>query len=322
MKQIISTTLISCLLFQTCLVPKKGITNVTSTEGHAMVVIPGPVTFTMGSPVTEKYRDNDEVQHTVTIPRLFAVSSTEITVAQFQKFLNDNPEVKERAMADSAKSPLRSNPKLLVFSPHDSSPQILVTWYEAAQYCNWLSKQEGIPESEWCYPPIDQIKSGMQMPKNYLQRTGYRMLTEAEWEYACRAGTTTSRFYGDSDEELSKYALYSPNPPQRKGEPADPRNPKQTLQVGQLKPNQFGLYDMYGNVWEWCQSRRLPYVTGTTEDREEMNLVITDSTALVRRGGSFSYGVDVMRSAHRGSIGYLPNQRRDNVGFRIARTIR
>ena len=291
-------------------------------EGHTMVIIKGPVSFYMGSPRTEKLRDTDEVQHHRTIPRSFAVSTKEITVEQFQKFLDQHPDVKQQAKSDSTKDPSRDNPKLRVFSPDDRCPQILVTWYEAAQYCNWLSKQEGIPENEWCYPSIANIKSGMQMPKDNLERNGYRLVTEAEWEFACRAGSTSGRFYGESDELLSEYAWYSKNPKTQKGMPNDPNDPTRTQVVGSLKPNSFGLFDVYGNVWEWCHSRRLPYTKDSAIDREHEAFTITDSVAMVRRGGSFSYGKDVMRSAHRGASQYYPMQRRDNVGFRIARTVR
>lgn len=292
-----------------------------TTEGHTMAIIKGPVSFYMGSPLTEKLRDTDEVRHHRSIPRSFAASTKEITVEQFQKFLDQHPGIKQQAKADPSKDPSRDNPKLHVFSPDDDCPQILVTWYEAAQYCNWLSKQEGIPENEWVYPTIGNIKSGMLMPKDNLERTGYRLVTEAEWEYACRAGSTSSRFYGESEELLSQYALYSKNPKTRKDMPDDPNDPAHTLPVGSLKPNAFGLFDVYGNVWEWCHSRRLPYARDSAIDREYEAFTITDSVPMVRRGGSFSYGKDVMRSAHRGVSGYLPMQRRDNVGFRIAKTI-
>lgn len=288
---------------------------------QTMSVINGPVTFIMGSPSTEKYRTDDEVQHQVTIPRSFAVSTKEVTVTQFQQFLEDNPLIKQFAAKDSSKFPSIENKKLLVFSPESDCPQIYVTWYEAAQYCNWLSKVDGIPESEWCYPTDEMMSSGMEISKDYLKRKGYRLPTEAEWEYASRAGTTTSRFYGESNDVLSEYAWYSKNPPQQKSDPNDPNDPQHTYSAGQLKPNMYGLFDVYGNVWEWCDSRRQPYVSDNTIDEPTTNILITDSVAMVRRGGSFSYGKDVMRSAHRGALNYYPNQRRDNVGFRIAKTL-
>lgn len=125
---------------------------------------------------------------------------------------------------------------------NDSCPQILMTWFEAAQYCNWLSQQDGIPKKEWCYPTLDEIKEGMTLPKDYLNRTGYRMPTEAEWEYATRAGASTSRFYGETEELLREYAWYTGSIFNERPYP-----------VGQLKPNDFGLFDVYGNVWEWGQ---------------------------------------------------------------------
>ena len=317
---ILSLTVLGCKV-QSVDQGGKDAQTVQTSESHTLVIINGPVTFMMGSPLNEKYRTDDELQHPVTIPRSFAISTKEVTVAQFQKFLEANPDIKQASTLDPSKFPSTENDRLLIFSPEKECPQIYVTWYEAAQYCNWLSKQDGIPESEWCYPANERIKSGMVIPKEYLNRKGYRLPTEAEWEYAARAGTTTSRFFGESDEQLSEYAWYSKNPPMTKSDKNDPNDPQHTFPVGQLKPNPFGLYDIYGNVWEWCDSRRQTYSSSHTRDEAAEDITITDSMAMVRRGGSFSYGKDVMRSAHRGAENYFPNQRRDNVGFRIAKTI-
>jgi formylglycine-generating enzyme required for sulfatase activity len=107
-----------------------------------------------------------------------------------------------------------------------------------------------------------------------------------------------------------------------KTEPADPLDPQRTSPVGQLKPNDLGLFDMYGNVWEWTQDRVARHSRGDVrEDREDGALRISDVEARTRRGGAFPYEAAMERSAERGTIGSLPATRRDNVGFRIARSM-
>ena len=210
------------------------------------------------------------------------------------------------------------------FSPDSAGPQIAVTWYEAAMYCNWLSQQEGLPDSEWVYPARpDEYRSGMALPRDYLNRRGYRLPTEAEWEYAARAGTTTPHFFGIADSLLTRYAWFSRHPPKRKADPVDPRDPQRTWPVGQLEPNDFGLFDIYGNVWEWTQDRVARHSSGTLQvDVEDTVLVVLDSVARTRRSGGFPYPAAMMRSAERGTVNAVPFLRRDNVGFRVARSVR
>jgi formylglycine-generating enzyme required for sulfatase activity len=298
-----------------------------SKAGHTMVVLHGPVEFRMGSPADEIGRvpasdSPDEPLQQVRIPRSFAIASKEVTVAQFRRFLEANPDVKNKHAY--AGNPSRMSEVMRQFSPDDAGPQIAVTWYEAAMYCNWLSQQDGLPESEWVYPKsFEEFKNGMQLPKDYLHRSGYRLPTEAEWEYAARAGSVTARFYGNSDSLLKEYAWYSANPPKHKNDPVDPRDPQRTWPVGQLKPNDFGLFDVYGNVWEWTQDRMQQYPeSAIRDDVEDTVLSVSDSEARARRGGGFPYEAAMMRSAARGTKTAFPMLRRDNVGFRVARTYR
>ena len=284
-------------------------------ESHTLAVIEGPVELTMGSPLYETYRPKgeEEAQHRVRIPRSFAVATKEVSVAQFQRFLDANPAVHRAAQVNPSRDPSRGSQTMRRASPDEDCPQVTITWFEAARYCNWLSTVDGIPADQWVYPPLDQIKEGMQLPRGHLERTGYRLPTDAEWEFASRAGATTARFYGSSEELLREYAWYAGNTFAERSWP-----------VGQLKPNDLGLFDVYGNVWEWIHDLWKPYPTDSPSeirvDAEDAVRMVSANYKRPRRGGSYSYEAPFLRSAHRGS--YIPDERRDSVGFRIAKTIR
>jgi formylglycine-generating enzyme required for sulfatase activity len=270
-----------------------------SREGLTFAVIQGPERFLMGSPEQEKDHRKDETLHRRRISRRFAIATKPVTVGQFEKFREDTNLPKDHQTWN--------------YAPYKNCPQPRVTWFEAAAYCNWLSQREGISEEQWCYQPKNgHYAPGMTVAPNYLSLSGYRLPTEAEWEYSCRAGSSASRYFGDSDELLTLYAWFNKNANDR------------TQLVGSLKPNDFGLFDMLGNVEEWCQDRFRDYPSiglgEPIEDVEDQLDVLEGINAdeRVRRGGSFIIFAGLVRSADRDSDS--PDDRRNYVGFRPAKT--
>ena len=194
-------------------------------QGQTLVVIPGPVEFVMGSPPTEAGRQDHEIQHKQRIGRTFALAAKPVTVEQFRQF--EKGYLPPPVATGTAEFPV-----------------VGISWYMAATYCNWLSKEEGVPEAQWCYA-IQGDK--IDLRSNYLSRTGYRLPTEAEMEYATRAGAETSGYYGETEELLAKYAWYNKS------------SKAKSWPVGSLKPNDLGLFDVQGNVFTWCQESFKPY---------------------------------------------------------------
>ena len=145
----------------------------------------------------------------------------------------------------------------------------------------------------------------MRIPADALNRRGYRLPTEAEWEYACRAGTLTSRYYGSTTTLLDHYAWYLKN----SGDPG------RVQKCGRLLPNDLGLFDMLGNVYEWCQDR---YGQEPRNKESAIDEVVDDVPRLLR-GGSFIYPPTIIRSAVR-SRDAPSIQGTILSGFRPART--
>ena len=189
-----------------------------------MAVVPGPIEFLMGAPKRERDVGSYEAWQTMRterIPHSYAISSKQVTVEQFRRFDFGNGGLG----------------LWLTDSPEPDCPVIGVLCHVAGQYCNWLSLQNGIPKDQWCYKANGRIREDCE---DYLQLTGYRFPTEAEWEYACRVGALTPRYYGRTEELLPEYAWYDDNAQQR------------TWPVACLKPNDLGLFDMLGNADDFC----------------------------------------------------------------------
>jgi hypothetical protein len=264
-----------------------------NTQAHTFAVIEGPVEFRMGSPPTEPYRfPPNEISHRRIIPRRFAIATQEVSVKQYQVFVKENPGV-DHAQNDN-------------YSPDPDGPMNGVSWYDAAAYCNWLSRQEGLPE---CYEPKKGGKyaAGMKIKPDALRLNGYRLPTEAEWEYACRAGAGTSRYYGASQDLLGRYAWYLITSQNHAG------------LCGSLRPNDLGLFDMLGNMWEWCHDEfhRID-TTGNQFCDIGINLSVNESSPRILRGGTFGSLAAYVRSARRDRI--APANRSSDYGFRPSRT--
>ncbi len=267
---------------------------------QTMAVIRGPVSFEMGSRLRPLMAGAHEYSHWRTIDRSFAIATHEVTWDQFARFSAIMPVGYTRFYSK------KSNGQL-----NGQAPQYQVSWYRAAEYCNWLSEQAGFPESEWCYIPDENYEygPGMTVPDDFLKRKGFRLPTEAEWEYAARAGTETVRFFG-SDVRMVSYYGWNKN-----------TSNISTHSVGMLKPNELGLFDVYGNVWEWCHgSRDDPWPEFLDEVNDEPNdLPLNNQHARSLRGGAMVSPPGLLRSAVRSFN--RPSNEQFTIGFRVARTL-
>jgi formylglycine-generating enzyme required for sulfatase activity len=232
-------------------------------QGQAFGIL-GPAAFDMGE---------GKQEHPVTIKKTVAIGAREVTVREFKQFRPGHPHEYDTG-------------------PTLSCPVNNVSWYAAAAYCNWLSEKEGIDASQWCYVQAAEGDEGLRPADDCYQRTGYRLPSETEWEFACRAGASTRWSYGDGmDELLAQYARCSLN--------SHVKYVPQCSAVGTLKPNDFGLFDMHGNVAEWCQDAK--------------------NGLRAMRGGSFQH-LPINIQSTSASAGN-PSRFGSVTGFRVARTL-
>jgi len=256
--------------------------------GAEFVYIP-PGEFMMGSPEDEPGRFDDEILHRVRLTRGFYMQTTQVTVGQWRAFVK-NTGFKSQAETEGGAygwtgSDWELNKKYYWdkpgFSQTDAHPVTCVSWNDAQAFITWLNKNRSMEQ--------------------------YRLPTEAEWEYACRAGTDKPFYFGGC---LSKdQANYNGNYPLESCPKGKYR--KKTVSVASFLSNAWGLYDMHGNVWEWCQDWYGDYPTGPVTD--PMGPLFGSDR--VSRGGSWINYAPYCRSADR--YRDPPDYRSSNLGFRL-----
>jgi formylglycine-generating enzyme required for sulfatase activity len=251
-------------------------------------------TFMMGSPASEPDRDPDEPQHRVTITKSFALAKTTVTWNQWEACARDNwceidaIDVALRSNPDGSRNPQYKD------YGRGTRPAVGMSWYDAQRFVGWLNWKTGNDDA-------------------------YRLPSEAEWEYAARAGTTTAYPWGDTiDYNRGNFGMRGKTQRGPHAEAGDKWG-DETAPVGSFPPNPWGLYDMHGNVFEWTQDcyevdmKRSP-VDGSAS---------TEGNCAVRvfRNGTFTSNPYMHRSARRGAPYPADTRGRNYLGFRVAKTL-
>ncbi len=284
---IISMVMVIGLLMMGC-----GKKSIESPNVGTLLPIPAG-TFTMGSPETEPDRLDNETQHSVTLSA-FYMGKCEVTQEQYEAVMGNNP------------SYFDDNPA--TGEIQGKRPVEGVSWYDAIVFCNRLSMMEKLepvysiggktaPEA-WGAVPTSPDDTWDDVVCNW-NADGYRLPTESEWEYACRAGATTAYSTGDTISDNTGWYKTNSN--------------RRTHEVGKKSANAYGLYDMHGNVWEWCWDWY-----GSYGDAARTNpMGASSGSDRVGRGGSWYDSAQNMRSASR-NYG-APSGRNISLGFRLVR---
>ena len=249
--------------------------------------------FTMGSPESEAYRDPDEVSHSVSVPSVY-VDPYEVTQADYSSVMGDNPS----------------------HFKGDNLPVENVTWYDAVEYCNKKSAIAGLT------PAYNITGTDVSWDRS---ANGYRLLTEAEWEYVCRAGSTTpfptgnfmntdeANYQGSYPYLIEEHYSFGTTPDGISRDRYFGTNRGETIGVNSLVPNAFGIYNMNGNVSEWCFDYYADYDTSTTSDTGGP----ASGSLRINRGGGYNDFCKHLRSAYRSATNPLDVDQ--NLGFRICR---
>ena len=228
--------------------------------------------FLMGSPRYEEGRKRNEDRHQVTLTQGFMLGATEVTQDQWLSVMGSRP-----SHFEGGKFPVEN-----------------ITFAQCVEFCNRLSKEEGLPPAY-----------GFKNEQIFWNResVGYRLPTEAEWEYACRSGSQQRFASGDEKSDLGVISWSRYN------------SSGSTHEVATRQPNGWGLHDMHGNVWEWCWNWSSAYPTRFAVDPEGP----VSGTSRVIRGGSWDNSPEACRSANHNSA--KPSFKAGILGFRVARTV-
>ena len=257
----------------------------------ALILIPAGK-FMMGSPRDEVGRQDNEEQHEVELTQPYLMMETEVTQGQYEVVMGENPSasrMEERLVAEQKIDPCNQA------GVGRSLPVYCVDWYDAVAFANRLSASEGL---EKCY---QGTHTQVQWPQKQACK-GYRLPTEAEWEYAARAGQLLVYAGSNNADEV---AWYNQN---AKGQTHSVKDPTK-------KPNAWKLYGMSGNVWEWVWDSYAPY---KLEEKINPTGPVSDGSLRVARGGSWGGGAKRLRVADR--VGSAPGVRYQFRGFRLLRS--
>ncbi|MFO7882581.1 MAG: SUMF1/EgtB/PvdO family nonheme iron enzyme [Kosmotogaceae bacterium] len=284
MKKTIFLTTVILFLTVFSLASEPVMPSIETVLGSDLVLVEGG-TFQMGDTWDEGETDEKPV-HEVTLTYDFYIGKYEVTFEEYDEYCEDTGKSK----------------------PDDEGwkrgqhPVINVSWWDAIDYCNWLSEQEGLPKA---YDEDGNLldKDGNETI-NITEVKGYRLPTEAEWEFAAGGGNESKGYKYAGSNDLNEVAWYDDN------------SGGHSHEVGTKKPNELGIYDMSGNLWEWCQDGYDDDYYAISPDTNPYN----HKTVWLRvlRGGSWSSDVRRERIANRGIDS--PGGTGDNGAFRVCRT--